>query len=226
MNNKGEYIFLGFGQFFRENEVQKGSSCPKSDLSFFGFFYFKENNLIKSKMQWIRADELSDIRASALKWKLERERKDREDYRQMSAQYGVKIECYGDLIAEIDRQDTIFRTCKLCKMICATTTAIFAHHNSENCRKRVAKNKGVPYVPHSKLPKYCKDCKVTMQAQNWTRHITSTKHLQNTSLKEDVFYCSVCKKDFSHKARPKRCFQKHLKNKVHLRKVAQVVISV
>ena len=169
-------------------------------------------------MQWIRPEELKDIRASALRWKVERERKDREDYRRMSVEYGVKIECYGDLIAEIDRQDTIFRTCKICKMICATTTAIFAHRGSENCRKRVAKNKGVPYVPQSKLPKYCKDCKVTLQAQNWSRHLTSTKHLQNISLKEDVFYCSICDKDFSHKARPKRCFQRHLKNKVHLRK--------
>ena len=175
-------------------------------------------------MQWIRPDELTEIRASAKRWKLERERKDREDYRQMSKQYGVKMECYGDLIAEIDRQDTIFRTCKLCKMVCATTTAIFAHRNSENCRKRIAKNKGIPYVPNSKLPKYCKDCKVTLQTKNWTRHLTSTKHLENTSMKEDVFYCSICKKDFSNKSRPKRCFQKHQENSVHLRKKAAALI--
>ena len=224
MTEKREYTFLCVGHFLVENEVEKTTRLLKNDLSGLGLFCFKEKELIIDKMQWIRPEELSDIRASAKKWKLERERKDREDYRQMSKEYGVKIECYGDLIAEIDRQDTIFRTCKLCKMVCATTTAILAHRNSENCRKRIAQQSGLPYLPKTKLPKYCKYCKIVLQAQNWKRHLTSTKHLENISMKEDVFYCSICNKDFTHKARPKRCFQKHLDNKIHLRKKAALLI--
>ena len=225
MNKRRTYIFCCVGHFYEEESGEKGTQFQKSDPCGLGFFCFKEKEeMVINKMQWIRPDELAEIRASAKKWKLERERKDREAYQQMSKEYGVKIECYGDLLAEIDRQDTLFRTCKLCKMVCATTNAILAHHNSENCRKRIAQNQGVAYVPKNKLPKFCKDCKISMQTQNWTRHLTSVKHLHNISMKEDVFYCTICNKDFTHKARPKRCFQRHLENKIHLRKKAAMLI--
>ena len=177
-------------------------------------------------MQWIRPEELSEIRASAKKWKLERERRDREAYRQMSKEYGVKIECYGDLIAEIDRQDEIFRTCKLCGFISSTTDRTLAHRNSEKCRKRIAEKKGIPYVPKCQLPKFCKACNTTVQACSWTRHLTSVKHLKNISGKEDVYYCTTCHKDFTHKSRPKRSYERHLKNKTHLKKANGVVMIV
>ena len=142
----------------------------------------------------------------------------------MSIEYGVKIECYGDLLAEIDRQDEIFRTCKLCGLLCESTQKRFAHKNSEKCRKRIAEQKGIEYVPKSKLPRYCEECKITIQMQNWERHLNSTKHLRNVSHHPMIFYCHVCGKDFSNKVRPKRSYNNHLKNKKHLKKKAALLI--
>ena len=177
-------------------------------------------------MQWIRPEELSEIRESAKRWKLERERRDREAYRQMTKEYGVKIECYGDILAEIDRQDEIYRTCKLCGFIESTTERIGTHRNSEKCRKRIAEKKGIRYVPKSQLPKFCKACNTFVQAKNWTRHQTAVKHLKNISGEEDVYYCTICNKDFTHKSRPKRSYERHLKNKIHLKKEKGVVMIV
>ena len=177
-------------------------------------------------MQWIRPQDLPEIRANAKKWKDEREKKDRLAYEQMSREYGVKITCYGDVLAEIDRLDTVFRTCKLCGLVCSSTDKILAHNNSENCRKRIAEKKGITYVPKAKMPRFCPHCEVAVQVQSWNRHVQSKTHLNRVMMKEVCVYCATCNKDFSKKARPRRSYQNHLKNKVHLRKAAQVVISV
>ena len=221
--SNGRFSVLELEIFHPETSRSTKNSPP----DFWIVLCFKEKTDKDEKtMQWIRPEELSDIRESAKRWKLEREQRDREAYRQMSIEYGVKIECYGDILAEIDRQDEIFRTCKLCGFISSTTDRTLAHRNSEKCRKRIAEKKGIPYVPKCQLPKFCKACNTTVQACSWTRHLTSVKHLKNISGKEDVYYCTTCHKDFTHKSRPKRSYERHLKNKTHLKKVNGVVMIV
>ena len=145
----------------------------------------------------------------------------------MSIEYGVSMTCYGDLLAEIDRQDEIFRTCKLCGFVASTADRKFKHMKSENCRERVAKKLGIPYVSEQVMPKYCKSCKCNVQTKHWKRHCKSVKHnLSDPDL--SLYFCKVCNKDFNRKSRPKRAYERHLKNKVHLRKcscVASVITT-
>ena len=163
------------GRFSVQDMERKTSRSTKnSPPDFWIVLCFKEKTDKDEKtMQWIRPEELSEIRESAKRWKLEREQRDREAYRQMSIEYGVKIECYGDILAEIDRQDEKSRTCMLCGFIASTTSRIFSHRDSEHCRKRIAEQKGIPYVPHSKLPKFCKACN-TPRTGHDTRRPSST----------------------------------------------------
>ena len=170
-------------------------------------------------MQWLTPEERIESRDMMMRFREQQRRSEKWMWESMSKECGRPMTCQADIMEEIDRQDTISRTCKTCGLICATYDKKAKHMNSENCRKRVAEKLNVEYVPHAKIPKYCVLCKKWVQTQSWKRHVYSNEHRGIQTVKSKLFlYCPLCDKDFTEKTRPKRSFKNHiLNNKQHKR---------
>ena len=170
-------------------------------------------------MQWMTAQERHESREMMMRFRKRQEEQNRWQWEQMTKEYGVKMTCIGDINAEIERQDTISRTCKACGLICSNYDNKARHHNSDACRRRIASQRGVVFVPESKMPKYCIQCRQNVQLQSWKRHLVSKKHRDNeSSAVEHKWFCPLCDKNFNTRKRPMRCFRNHvLHNKQHLR---------
>ena len=170
-------------------------------------------------MQWMTSQERVESQEMMVRFREQQRRSEKWMWEELSKEYGRQMTCQADIMEEIDRQDTQCRTCKTCGLISSTYDKMATHIGSEKCRKRVAEKLKIEYVPLGKMPKYCVLCKKSVQAQSWKRHLQSNEHRQIKTKKSKLFlYCPLCDRDFSERARPKRCFKNHiLNNKQHKR---------
>ena len=177
--------------------------------------------------KWMSPREITESREMMARFRVTQERNSQWYWDSLSKECGKKMTCRGDIYEEIDRVETLSRTCKKCNLILPDYDKLARHKDSTRCRKRIAEINGDRYVPKHMVPKLCTICNKTILTNSWSRHIQSKKHRKLSSQQKlQKLFCTVCGKDFSKKSRPKRAYAKHLKNKVHLRKVAAAAVSL
>ena len=169
---------------------------------------------------WMNERERQESREMMARYRESQDRRNTWFWESLSKECGQQMTCQGDILREIDRQDTKSRTCKQCNLVLADYDKLERHRDSAKCKRRIAEQNGNEFIPEGKIPKFCMVCKTHVQTQSWVRHIKSPKHLSKIELQ--LLFCTVCKKDFSKKSRPKRAYAKHLKNKIHLRKLIPI----
>ena len=168
-------------------------------------------------MEFHTPAQRQELRESDRRWKLTQEKSRVRHMQAISREFGKKFETYADIMQEIDALDTLSRTCKACGLLCNDYDKLARHVGSERCRRRVCDKQGKIFTPDAELPKYCKHCKMTMQTKSWSRHIKSTKHINNVANENRLpLYCPICNKEFFKMKRPRRSFHEHLtKNPQH-----------
>ena len=165
---------------------------------------------------WMTPREREQSREMMVRYRENRALRDKWFWESLSREYNQPMTCQGDILREIERNDTKSRTCRKCSLVLPDYDKLERHRDSAKCKRRIAEQNGNLFIPEGKIPKFCTVCKSYVQTQSWARHLKSLTHLSKIELQ--ILFCTVCKKDFSKKSRPKRAYANHLKNKIHLRK--------
>ena len=105
------------------------------------------------------------------------------------------------------------RTCLTCKKVCKTTTQMFRHEGTEECKKRQCKNEGTEFVPPA--PPRCDVCSKDFKNKYCLiRHLTTAAHKRQVSFLKngpEIFRCEKCDQTFT----TKKGLKKHLASKKH-----------